>query len=55
MDYQHFHYVFKNIIKIILNADIKYDPSGNSNSSLHVETDILKLLLLYNLFMFFHV
>ena len=35
--------------------DIKYDPSGNSKSSFHVGADILNLLLLYELFMFFHV
>ena len=62
MDYQHFHYVFKectqnNIEYLILSMihlvmikyDIKYD------SSLHVGVDILNLLLLYELFMFFHV
>ena len=36
-------------------SDIKYDPSGNLNSSLHVGADILNLLLFYKLFMFFHV
>ena len=28
-------------------SDVKYDPSGNSNSSLHVGADTLNLLLLY--------
>ena len=36
-------------------SDIEYDPLGNSNSSLHVGAGILNLLLLYELFMFFHV
>ena len=36
-------------------SDIEYDPSGSSNSSLHVGADILNLLFLYELFMFFHV
>ena len=36
-------------------SDIEYDPSGNSNSSLRVGADILNLLLLYELFRFFHV
>ena len=36
-------------------SDIEYDPSGNLNSSLHVGEDILNLLLLYELFTFFHV
>ena len=36
-------------------SDIEYDPSGNSNSSLHGGADILYLLLLYELFMFFDV
>ena len=34
---------------------MEYDPSGNSNLSLHVGADILNLLLLCELFMFFHV
>ena len=36
-------------------SDIKYDPSGNSSSSLHVGADVSNLLLLYELFIFFHV
>ena len=36
-------------------SDIEYDPSGNVNSSLHVGADISNLLLLYELFTFFHV
>ena len=52
MDYQHFHYVFKNILKITLNNDIEYDPSGNSNLSFHVGADILNLLLFYELLCF---
>ena len=36
-------------------SDTEYDPSGNSNSSLHVEADIVNSLLLSELFMFFHV
>ena len=36
-------------------SDTKYDPSGNSSSSLHLDADILNLLLLHELFMFFHV
>ena len=36
-------------------SDTEYDPSGNSNLSFHVGVDILNLLLLYELFMFFHV
>ena len=35
--------------------DTKYDPSGNSNSPCHVGADISNLLLLYELFMVFHV
>ena len=34
---------------------MEYDPTGNSNSSLHVGADILSLFFLYELFMFFHV
>ena len=36
-------------------APVPPDPSGNLNSSFHVGVDILNLLLLYELFMFFHV
>ena len=36
-------------------SDIEYDPSGNLNSSLQVGADVLDLLLLYELFKFFHV
>ena len=36
-------------------SDTEYDPSGNSNSSLHVGADILNLLLLCELFKFFDV
>ena len=36
-------------------SDTEYDPSGNLKSSLHVGADILDLLLLYELFTFFHV
>ena len=36
-------------------SDTEYDPSGNLNSSLHVGADTLNLLLLYELFTFFHV
>ena len=37
-------------------SDTEYDPSGNLKSSLHVGADILNLLLLlYELFTFFHV
>ena len=32
---------------------MKYDPSGNSNSSFQVGADILNFLLTYELFMFF--
>ena len=35
--------------------EIEYDPSGKSNSSFQVGTDILNLLLLYADLMFFHV
>ena len=35
--------------------DTEYDPSGNLNSSLHLGVDILNVLLLYELFTFFHV
>ena len=38
-----------------LESDTEYDPSGNSNVSFHVGTHILNSLLLYELFMFFHV
>ena len=34
--------------------DIEYDPFGNSNLSFHVGDDILNLLLLYDLSIFFH-
>ena len=36
-------------------SDTEYDPFGNSSLSFHVGADILNLLLLYKLFMFFHV
>ena len=36
-------------------SDIKYDPSGNSNSSFPIGADILNLLVLLELFIFFHV
>ena len=36
-------------------SDIEYDPFGNSNLSFDVGADILNLLSLYELFMFFHV
>ena len=36
-------------------SDTEYEPTDNSNSSFHVGADILNLLLLYELFMFFHV
>ena len=66
MDYQHFHcvslkYIQNNLeylilLSMILISDTPiYGPSGNSNSSLHVGADILNLLLLYELFTFFHV
>ena len=32
-------------------SDIKYDPSGNSNSSFKVEAETLNLLLLYEIIM----
>ena len=41
--------------KYSLISDIEYDPSGNSNSSLHAEGDILNLLLFYEVLMFFRV
>ena len=34
---------------------MEFDPSGNSNTSLHVGADILNLLFLYDFFIFFHV
>ena len=34
-------------------SDTEYDPSGNSNFSLHVAAVILNLLLLYDFFTFF--
>ena len=48
---------FYNILKIILKSDIEYDPSDNSDIyiSFPVGADILNLLFLYELFMFFHV
>ena len=36
-------------------SDTEYDPPGNSKLSFHVVADIMNLLLLYELFMFFHV
>ena len=36
-------------------SDTEWDSFCNSNSSCHVAADILNLLLLYELFMFFHV
>ena len=36
-------------------SNIEYDPSGNSNLSFHVGTDILNSLLMYEPFIFFHV
>ena len=55
MDYQHFRMFFFNIFKVIWISDIEYDPSDNLNCSLHVGADILNLLLLCELFTFFHV
>ena len=46
---------FYNILKIILKSDIEYDPSDNSDISCPAGADILNLLFLYELFMFFHV
>ena len=34
-------------------SDTEYDPSDDSSLSFHVGADILNLLLLYELFMFF--
>ena len=48
-------YFFKIYSKQSLIFDTEYDPSGNSNLSFHVWADILNLLLLCELFMFFHV
>ena len=36
-------------------SDTEYDPSGNSNSSFHVEADILNTLFLYDFFIFPHI
>ena len=36
-------------------SETEYEPSGNSNLSFHAGADILNLLLLYDIFMFFHV
>ena len=36
-------------------SDTEYYPSGNSNLSFHIGADILDLLLLYELLLFFHV
>ena len=36
-------------------SDTEYNPSGNSNFLFHVGADILNLLLLYELFIFFNV
>ena len=36
-------------------SDAEYDPSGNSNFSFHVGTDILNLLFFYDFFIFYHV
>ena len=36
-------------------SDTECDPSGNSNLSFQARADILNLLLLYDLFMFFHI
>ena len=38
-----------------LRVEEVYDPSGNSNLSFNDGADILNLLLLYELFMFFNV
>ena len=46
---------FENVFKIILNIWKDYNPSGNSDLSFHVSADILNLLLLHDLFIFFHV
>ena len=35
--------------------DAEYGPSGRLESSFHVEADILSLLFLYELFIFFYV
>ena len=36
-------------------SDIENDPSGNSNHSFNIGADNLKLLFLYDFFVFFHV
>ena len=36
-------------------SDTEYHPSGNSNLSFHVRADLLNVLPLYDIFMFFHV
>ena len=41
---------FDDILKIVLNIDTEYDPSGNLNSLFHVGADIVNLLLLYDFF-----
>ena len=44
---------FKDIFKIILISDTEYDPSGNSNSSVHVGTGILNLnIFVLNFYIF---
>ena len=47
-----FKYTQNNLEYLIENT---YDSSGNSNLSFHVGAGILNLLLLHQLFMFFHV
>ena len=36
-------------------SDIKYDSSGSANFLSHVVPEILKLVLMYNVFVFFHM
>ena len=52
MDYQIF---FKYTQKVLEYQIQNYGPSGNSSFSSHIGAGILNLLLLYELFMFFHV
>ena len=47
--------LFDDILKKYLISDAEYDPYCNLSLSFYVSPDILNLLVLYNVFIFFHV
>ena len=41
------------MVKVILNTDIEYDPARHSSSSFHIRADVLNLLFLHDLFIYY--